>query len=66
MEVVKEPQELKYDKRDYTKVGFTIDMERVCGKSKKISANFMGLMERRAYDIAGLLRVKVTFNSRQI
>lgn len=41
-------------------------MEKLFGKNKKISSSMMSLFERRAYDIAGLLRVKVTFNSKAI
>jgi hypothetical protein len=41
-------------------------MERLGLKVKKISQNLLALMERRAYDIAGLLRVKVRFNNKYI
>ena len=41
-------------------------MEKLFGKNKKISSGMMSLLERRAYDIAGLLRVKVTFNGKAI
>jgi DNA topoisomerase II len=63
MNIQKPPSYLPYDEPHpaYTKVCFTLDLERF--GLNKLSPDLISLMERRAYDIAGMMRIKVIYNS---
>ncbi len=56
------PQTRPYMKIDYTKISAALDLSRF--GIKKLSPEFIGLLQRRAYDIAGLNRIKVYFNEK--
>jgi hypothetical protein len=53
---------MPYNKRDYTKVRAIFDLPRF--RLTKFSQDFIGLLERRAWDIAAMHRVKIIFNGR--
>jgi len=53
---------LSYNKKDYFRMAYRIDFQLF--NIEGYSLDFIALMERRAYDIAGLLRVKVNINSK--
>lgn len=58
------PRTTVYDKRSYTKVQAALDMQRF--RLAKFSADFIGMLERRAWDIAALHNMNVIFNERPI
>jgi DNA topoisomerase-2 len=53
-----------YAGKDYTKIIFKPDLKRF--NISKLSADMIGLMRRRVYDMAGILKVKVYLNGKFI
>lgn len=51
-----------YNKIDYTKISAALHIHKF--GIKRLSPDFIGLLQRRAYDIAGLNRLKIYFNEK--
>jgi hypothetical protein len=59
------PRIIPYDRRDYTKLEAHLDLKRF-NPAAKFTPDFIGLLKRRAWDIAALHNVQVFFNGKPV